>query len=78
MVAFNDQVAFNNMILDNGIQRIGSYQGTQDLMPVYQFTTVQLSDLTGTSGIPDGKYAYGLEEDANFPGTSSFFLIPVN
>ena len=77
MISHNDQTSFFNMLFDNDIQRIGSYQTTSDLLPVYELTGQMLQDLTGTSGIPDGKYAYGEEEDPNFPGTTSRYIIPV-
>lgn len=58
------------------LSRVGSYNHLGKILPVFQLTSTQLSDLSGTGGIPDGKFAFG--EVENDFGTQSPKFIPVN
>lgn len=76
LIEFSDQWAFDQMIVNNGIQRAGSFQGAHSLLAVYELTGAQLQELTGTSGIPDGKYAFGLFTNPS-TGNTVDYIIPV-
>jgi hypothetical protein len=67
---------FDQVIEDNNIARIGSFNNEGLLIAVYQFTSDQLQILSGTSGIPEGKYAFGeiFNPNSGYPEPK---LIPV-
>ena len=73
----NSENMFFQEIDTNNIARAGSYSHNGQFYPVYHLTSAQLQNLTGTGGIPDGKYAFGMAASA--PGSpESLHIIPVN
>ena len=73
----NSENMFFQEIDTNNIARVGSYSHNGQFYPVYHLTSAQLQNLTYTSGIPDGKYAFGMAASA--PGSAeSLYIIPVN
>lgn len=73
----NPEYMFFQEIDTNNIARAGSLNYNGNLYPVFQLTSVMLQNLTGTVGIPDGKYAFGMAASA--PGSpESLHIIPVN
>ncbi|MDA8823980.1 hypothetical protein N9N41_05735 [Opitutales bacterium] len=73
----NTEYMFFQEIDTNNIARAGSLNYNGNLYPVFQLTSVMLQNLTGTGGIPDGKYAFGGVSDY-VGGPVSFKIIPVN
>lgn len=73
----NTENMFFQEIDTNNIARAGSLNYNGNLYPVFQLTSVMLQNLTGTGGIPDGKYAFGGVPDY-VGGPVSFKIIPVN
>ena len=73
----NTEYMFFQEIDTNNIARAGSLNYNGNLYPVFQLTSVMLQNLTGTGGIPDGKYAFGGVPDY-VGGPVSFKIIPVN
>jgi hypothetical protein len=73
----NPEYMFFQEIDTNNIARAGSLNYNGNLYPVFQLTSVMLQNLTGTGGIPDGKYAFGGVPDY-VGGPVSFKIIPVN
>ena len=73
----NSENMFFQEIDTNNIARAGSYSHNGQFYPVYHLTSAQLQNLTGTGGIPDGKYAFGMAASA--PGSAeTLHIIPVN
>ena len=73
----NSENMFFQEIDTNNIARAGSYNHNGNFYPVYHLTSAQLQNLTGTGGIPDGKYAFGMAASA--PGSAeTLHIIPVN
>jgi hypothetical protein len=73
----NSEYMFFQEIDTNNIARAGSLNYNGNLYPVFQLTSVMLQNLTGTGGIPDGKYAFGGAPDY-LGGPVSLKIIPVN
>lgn len=73
----NPEYMFFQEIDTNNIARVGSLNYNGNLYPVFQLTSVMLQNLTGTGGIPDGKYAFG-GVSVYVGGPVSFKIIPVN
>ena len=73
----NSDHMFFQSIDTNNIARAGSYSHNGQFYPVYHLTSADLQALTGSSGIPDGKYAFG--RAASAPGSpETLHIIPVN
>ena len=73
----NSENMFFQEIDTNNIARAGSYSHNGQFYPVYHLTSAQLQNLTGTGGILDGKYAFGMAASA--PGSAeTLHIIPVN
>ena len=73
----NSENMFFQEIDTNNISRAGSYSHNGQFYPVYHLTSAQLQNLTGTGGILDGKYAFGMAASA--PGSAeTLHIIPVN
>ena len=78
MISYNnDSWMFFQEIDTNNIARAGSLNYNGNFYPVFQLTSVMLQNLTGTVGIPDGKYAFGGVSDY-VGGPESLKIIPVN
>ena len=78
MISYNNESwMFFQEIDTNNIARAGSLNYNGNLYPVFQLTSVMLQNLTGTVGIPDGKYAFGGVSDY-VGGPVSLKIIPVN
>ena len=78
MISYNNESwMFFQEIDTNNIARAGSLNYNGNFYPVFQLTSVMLQNLTGTVGIPDGKYAFGGVSDY-VGGPESLKIIPVN
>jgi hypothetical protein len=73
----NTAVDFVNAVHQQNLARVGSHNHEGTFFPVYQLSSLQIQNLTGSSGIPDGKYAFGEVLDP-VHNTLSPKLIPVN